>query len=101
MSWVNRSSVKEGTPTTGEKVTVIWGKSKKTYAVIVRESESVLSPTREDDEIFDIELASPAAVMSEKVTEENFSKMEAKLDDVLDRVSGITMPNFWSNLTRL
>ena len=45
MLWVNRSSVKGGTPTTGEKVRVIWRKSKKTYAAIVRESESVLSPT--------------------------------------------------------
>ena len=39
-------------------------------------------------QIFDFELGSPAAIMSEKATKEYFSKIEAKLDNVLYCVSG-------------
>ena len=64
-SLVKKTAVKKGTLAVGKRVTVAWGKSKKTYqaeVVSVSDAQTPVPPTasRIEEEVFTFELAAPA-----------------------------------------
>ena len=64
-SLVKKTAVKKGTIAAGKRVTVAWGKSKKTYqaeVVSVSDAQTPVPPTasRIEEEVFTFELAAPA-----------------------------------------
>ena len=95
-SWVKRTDVKEGRIVIGEKVKVIWGKSKKLYEAVVANAESILSPTipiqrsSNDDEGFLFELGSPPRSEGPINENEQATEMLCAIKDIVQDLKDFT-----------
>ena len=98
-SVVKRSAVKKGTISVGKKVSVTWGKSKKTYnAVIIDDGSGFVSPrerrtTSEEEDPMTMELgAAPNPVTENRspaVSDGLIRDVLEKLDCLVDDLSGV------------
>lgn len=105
-SLVKRTAVKEGTIAVGQKVTIAWGKSKKTYPAEVVSVSGAQTPaprtaSRTEEEVFSFQLAAPAQQTSRATTtatgdgrpsvnQQHLQQLSAileKLDSLSDAVS--------------
>ena len=106
-SFVKKSAVKKGTIAVGDKVGVIWGKSKKTYnAQVLDICSGIRSPDiprqdANDEEPFTFELASPAPeraldlpsppqpMLQARLEDESVFSLMEKMDKLVDAVSRV------------
>lgn len=98
-SVVKRSAVKKGTISIGKKVSVAWGKSKKTYnAVVIDDSSGFVSP-RERRAASEVEedpmtmvlgaAPSPATETQSSTINDGMKEVLEKLDRLADDLSGV------------
>ena len=100
-SWIKRSDVKEGRIATGERVKVIWGKSKKVHAAIVKD-DGLMSPTIPTQQWADpqpeigisFNLGSPASIPDQveevQITQppiQQNSEIVSKMEEIFDALS--------------
>ena len=94
-SLVKRSAIKGGTIAVGEKVSVVWGKSKKTYnAEVVDDGSGFDVPRQEtrgaagEDETLVLELVDPAPEETrESPHQDRQPALITKMDNLVDAVS--------------